>query len=213
MSLYKEAYNIVQEFWDNPVVKSNWRSPLLLIEKMGWELIPYNRFSNILAVKSGEAYAKYKDNCFYILLNVDVPYNRITYNLHHEIGHIVGAHPLRYENELHMSSKNWSRKKLEIEATIIGRNIFLPAQLIDSMLKLPFVDEVTFKKYLMAAYYLSRDYVDTRFLKLKDDLENIEFSDDFFQEEIEFEIKNYIDFIVGLDYRKFGGFYEFLECY
>lgn len=206
MIKYEEAYRIAREFWENPIVLKCWRNPIKLIEEMNWNLIPYTNQTPL-----GEAYSTYKNGEFFILCNTSTHFNRITYNLHHEVGHVVGGHPVRYKNIIYQSCINWEKKKLEIEATIIGRNIFLPAPIL-VYLKMMY-GEIKTKKYLQYAYYLSSEYVDARMANLAEDFKNMGLKISFFQDDLHFEFQNMSEFLEKGFCYCFGGGYDFLISY
>lgn len=201
---YSEAYRLATEFWENPIVQKNWRNPLILIKKMGWELIPYN-YKKIKEL-SKEAYSTYKENKFFILYNMNNHFGRITFSLHHETGHIVGGHPIRCGEVLYKSCKNSEKHFIEKEATIIGRNIYLPPPVIKSLIE-HFGKKETIK-YLQYAYYLSEEYVINRINILNEDLEYMLFDTISFKDDISIECENMLLFLTTKTCKRFGGNYE-----
>lgn len=204
---YSEAYRIASEFWENPLVHKYWREPLKLIKAMGWELIPYN-YENINGI-SKEAYSTYKEKKFFILYNINNHFGRITFNLHHETGHIVGSHPIRCGEILYKSCENSQKHYIEKEATIIGRNSFLPPPIIKGLIE-DFGKKETIK-YLQYAYYLSEEYVINRINILNEDLEYMVFKDISFDEDLKSERKNMILFLNTKICRRFGGEYTLYQ--
>lgn len=201
---YSEAYRLASEFWENPLVHKYWREPLKLIKAMRWEAIPYD-YEEIQEL-SKEAYSTYRKYKFYIPYNINNHCGRITFGLHHETGHIVGGHPIRCGEILYKSCENSEKKYIEREATIIGRNIYLPAPIIDNLIK-SFGSKNTIV-YLQYAYYLSKEYAINRINVLDDDLEYMHFPFFSLQEEIIAERENMRLFLMVKTCKRFGGEYH-----
>ena len=170
MFKYPEAYRLASEFLENLDVKRYWREPEKLFKVMGWELIPYGVFD--YPELSADAYSSYKYGKFFILYFEGQVKTRTNYNFHHEAGHIIAGHPIRYGDSLCKSSVDNEKKYLEVEATIIGRNIFLNAYIINYILEQN-RDIEKVKSYFCEKYTLSRDYIDTRFDFLEIDLNSM----------------------------------------
>ena len=168
MRRFKNAYALASEFIENPLWCNFWRNPEKLFKALGWEIITYSTKDN--PQLSTEAYSSYKNNKFYILYCIENYETRKNYNLHHEGGHIIGAHPIRFGNILCKSSINTEKKFLEEEATIIGRNVFLPAYIIEYILNHTKVSFNIVKKYFCDTYRLSKQYMDVRFEYLESDM-------------------------------------------
>lgn len=201
---YSEAYRLAKEFWENPTVHKYWREPLKLIKAMGWEAIPYD-YEKIQKL-SKEAYSTYRKSKFYIPYNINNHYGRITFGLHHETGHIVGGHPIRCGEILYKSCENSEKKYIEREATIIGRNIYLPAPIIRDLIN-NFGENVTIN-YLQYAYYLSKEYTINRINILNDDLKYMDFGITSFAKDIITEHKNMTLFLITKTCNRFGGEYH-----
>ena len=167
MFKYPEAYRLASEFLENLDVKRYWREPEKLFKVMEWELIPYGPFD--YPELSSDAYSSYRYGKFFILYFDGQIKTRTNYNFHHEAGHIIAGHPILYGNTLCKSSTDTEKKQLEVEATIIGRNIFLNAYIINYILEQN-RDIEKVKTYFCEKYTLSRDYIDTRFDFLEIDL-------------------------------------------
>lgn len=171
MRNFTNAYALASEFIENPFWKTFWRTPEKLFKVLGWELIPYSKYDNPFLTT--EAYSSYKNGNFYILYCIENYETRKNYNLHHEGGHIIGAHPIRFGNILCKSSIDTEKKFLEEEATIIGRNVFLPAYVIKHVIINAKVNINIIKEYFCDTYKLSRSYIDARFDFLEEDLNNM----------------------------------------
>lgn len=170
MTSYKRAYDLASEFLENLDVKRYWREPEKLFKAMRWELIEYSIWDNVNLTM--EAYCSHRDNNFFILYCKENYKPRITFNFHHEAGHIIAGHPILYGNTLCKSSTDTEKKYLEVEATIIGRNIFLNAYIINYILEQN-RDIEKVKSYFCEKYTLSRDYIDARFDFLEIDLNSM----------------------------------------
>lgn len=201
---YSEAYRLATEFWENPIVQKNWREPLRLIRAMGWKLIPYN-YEEVSGL-SKEAYSTYKENKFFVLYNTNNHSGRITFGLHHETGHIVGGHPIRCGEVLYKSCKNSEKHYIEKEATIIGRNVYLPPPVIKSLIE-HFGKKETIK-YFQYAYYLSEEYITNRINILNEDLEYMFFNNISFDDDILIERENMRLFLITKTCKRFGGEYN-----
>lgn len=171
MELYTNAYRLASEFLENKEIKDLWRNPKKLFQKMGWELVPYSIFDN--QKLSTEAYSSYKYGRFFILYCENTYPARITFNFHHEAGHIVAAHPIIYGEELCKSCISSEKDCIEREATIIGRNIFLPANILRYIVNNSNVDVETIKLYFRETYNLSVEYTNIRFSYLETDYNNM----------------------------------------
>lgn len=171
MKKFTNAYTLASEFIENPFWKAFWRTPKKLFKVLGWKLIPYSK--NDSPFLTMEAYSSCKDGKFYILYCVENYATRTNYNFHHEGGHIIAAHPIRFGNILCKSSINTEKKFLEEEATIIGRNVFLPAYVIDHVITYSKTSLDIIKEYFCDTYKLSRNYINVRFDYLELDLENM----------------------------------------
>lgn len=183
---YENAYRLTSEFLKNLDVKRYWREPEKLFKAMNWELIPYNSSDrNNYPGLSTDAYSSYKDGKFFILYYKEQFQTRTNYNLHHEAGHIVAGHPIIYGNTLCKSSLTTENKYLETEATIIGRNIFFPAKIVDYIIKNSRNIELEdIKSYFVYKYNLSYQYVNTRFDFLEEDLKNMVYPEWIHLEEV-----------------------------
>lgn len=170
MHRYDRAYRLASEFLENLDAKHHWRKPENLFKAMGWELIPYGPFD--FPELSSDAYSSYRYGKFFILYFEGQLNTRTNYNFHHEAGHIIAAHPILYGDSLCKSSAHTDKKYIEVEATIIGRNIFLNAYIINELIKITGNEEEV-KNYFCEEYTLSRDYVDARFSFLRMDLKNM----------------------------------------
>lgn len=204
MFKYPEAYRLASEFLENLDVKRYWRDPEKLFNAMGWELIPYGVFD--YPELSADAYSSYKNGKFFILYFEGQVKTRTNYNFHHEAGHIIAGHPIRYSESLCKSSADNEKKYLEIEATVIGRNVFLNAYIIKYILEQN-RDIEKVKTYFCEKYTLSRDYIDTRFDFLDIDLNSM-----IYPEWVENEAKvEYVKFSMW-SLKKFPSF-QFIEKY
>lgn len=172
MFRYDQAYKLASEFLENLDVKHYWREPEKLFKAMGWELIPYGVFD--YPELSADAYSSYRHGKFFILYFEGQVKTRTNYNFHHEAGHIIAGHPIIYRNILCKSSMDTEKKYLEIEATVIGRNIFLNAYIINYILEQN-KDVEKVKSYFCEKYTLSRDYIDARFDFLEIDLNSMNY--------------------------------------
>lgn len=200
MTQYSEAYRIVQEYWENPATKKNWRNPINLIKEMNWNIIGYD--DNSFFSPEGEAYSTYKSGENFIMCRMNIPQTRISYNIHHEVGHIVGGHPLRFDDIIYKSCKNKAKKKIETEATIIGRNIFLPAPILKKLIYT--IGKNNLIKYLQYAYNLSKEYIKARIGNLKTDLNNIKFPENFFEDDFQIELDNAMHYLYYNDCYCYG---------
>lgn len=204
MFKYPEAYRLASEFLENLDVKRYWRDPEKLFKAIGWELIPYGVFD--YPELSADAYSSYKNGKFFILYFEGQVKTRTNYNFHHEAGHIIAGHPIRYGESLCKSSADNEKKYLEIEATVIGRNVFLNAYIIKYILEQN-RDIEKVKTYFCEKYTLSRDYIDTRFDFLDIDLNSM-----IYPEWVENEAKvEYVKFSMW-SLKKFPSF-QFIEKY
>lgn len=201
---YPEPYRLLGEIWENKVVQENWREPLKLIKAMGWESIPYN-YEEIKKL-SKEAYCTYRKKNFYILYNINNVQVRITFSLDHEIGHIICGHPIRCGEVLYKSCENSTKKHIEIEASIAGRNIHFPAPVVQNLVA-TFGREETIK-YLQYAYYISEEYATNRLNVLDEDLKHINFEKVSFEKDIEKEKCNMRIYTITRDCKRFGGEYN-----
>lgn len=183
---YENAYRLASEFLENSDVKRYWREPENLFKAMGWELISYNEFErSVYPILSKDAYSSYKDGKFFIVYYKEQFQTRTNYNLHHEAGHIVAGHPIIYGNTLCKSSLNTENKFLETEATIIGRNIFFPARIVDYIIKnFKNIKLEDIKNYFVYKYNLSYQYVNARFDFLEEDLKNMVYPRWMYLEEV-----------------------------
>ena len=171
---------------------------------MGWELIPYGVFD--YPELSADAYSSYKYGKFFILYFEGQVKTRTNYNFHHEAGHIIAGHPIRYGDSLCKSSADNEKKYLEIEATLNGRNVFLNSYIINYILEQN-RDIEKVKTYFCEKYTLSRDYIDTRFDFLEIDLNSMTYP-----EWVENEAKvEYVRFSMW-SLKKFPTF-QFIEKY
>ena len=165
MNRYHNAYNQISDFLENKKWRSYWRNPNKLIEKMGWELIPYSKETN--TDLSNDAYCKYENNKIYILYCKDNYKTRTNFNFHHEVGHIIAGHI--YLDNCEIDTNHLLHER---EATIIGRIIFLPAYILTYILE-RISNSIYLKNYLENKYELSSHYIKVRFEYLTEDLENI----------------------------------------
>lgn len=200
MTSYKRAYDLASEFLENLDVKKYWREPKKLFKVMGWELIEYSIWDN--ANLSMEAYCSYQDNKFFILYCKENYKPRTTFNFHHEAGHIIGAHPILYGDNLCKSSIATEKRYLETEATIIGRNVFLPARIIDYIIKNFKGDILTIKRYFVETYNVSWEYVNARFEILNEDLKYMNYPKWFYSEETK-EYGYFFDWYLKSQYKPF----------
>lgn len=169
--IYYNAYRLASEFLENKFVQKAWREPIKLFDLMGWPLISYNVFEN--PNLSTEAYTSYKHGQFFILYCSSNYKTRTNYNFHHETGHVIAAHPILYGDSLCKSCLDTEREFLETEATIIGRNVFLPAKIILYIIQKEKSKVDAVKRYLMNTYRLSSDYINVRFQYLEHDFANM----------------------------------------
>lgn len=176
MQDFSEAYRLTSEFMENQNVVKYWRTPLKLFKEMNWHVIFYkNSDSSYL---TAEGYSCYKNGNFFILCAKDNPFkNRITFNLHHEGGHIVCLHTILYESTIFKSEEATTRVKLEREASLAGRNIFIPAYIVNHILENENYDYEMVKNYFCETYKISRRYMEVRFSYLAEDLKNIKHPD------------------------------------
>lgn len=176
---YREAYRMASEFLEGEIWRKYWRYPLFLLDQLRCEICPYAKndkkffedWKNIIKTETlGEGYCARRDGVTYILYQQDNPCpERKTYVFHHEGGHVIGVHSILYKDILLSNDKQ--KDKLEDEATIIGRNVFLPAYIIKHLLK-SFDYEIV-KKYYNKVYHVSKQYFDVRFKHLEKDLRNM----------------------------------------
>ena len=175
MEEFVTSYKLASDFINN---NDNWvlywRNPILLFKSLGWEVIPYKKedWKNL----SIEAYSSYKYDNFHILYCEDNYSTRINYNFHHEGGHIISAHPILYPDVLCKSSKDTEKQFLEISATVVGRNVFLPAFIINHIIECyPHLDISIIKEYFRETYCLSKQYINIRFKFISKDLKNMSY--------------------------------------
>lgn len=182
MEEFRSSYEIASDFInDNPNWVLHWRNPIQLFESLGWEVIPYKKSE--YEKLSIEAYSSYKHNNFYILYCEDNYVTRTTYNLHHEGGHVISAHPILFPEVLCKSSKDTEKHYLESSATIVGRNVFLPAFIIDYIIKnVNNIDESCIKEYFRETYKVSKQYINVRFEYLEKDLKNMRYPREIYKE-------------------------------
>ena len=176
---YKEAYRVASDFLEGEIWRKYWRDPLSLLKELRCEIYSYSKENESLLKKwspfinidsLGEGYCVRKDGVTYILYREDNPCpERKTYVFHHERGHTVGAHSILHKDIL--LSNNRQKDKLEDEATIIGRNVFLPAFVIKYLLK--YFDYEIVKRYYNKVYHVSKQYFDVRCNYLDRDYENM----------------------------------------
>ncbi|MCF0163601.1 MAG: hypothetical protein HUJ88_13670 [Fusobacterium necrophorum] len=171
MKDFTTAYRLASEFIENPYWLRYWRKPEDLFKSMGWIVIPYKKSEQ--KELTNEAYSSYKKGKFFILYSCENYKTRTNYNFHHESGHIIAAHPIKYGNILCKSSQNTEKRFLEEEATIIGRNIFLPAYVIKYILKKTEDNVEVVKKYFQEKYTLSQEYINVRFEYLELDFKKM----------------------------------------
>lgn len=205
----KEAYRLASEFLENSVVRANWRNPLELIKKMKWEVVPYH--NSDINKASKEAYSTYKRGRYLIIYNIDNYITRIGYNIHHEVGHIVANHSLRFGEVLFKSSDNSESQILETEATIIGRNIFLPVEILHH-LQISY-SNTTILNYLVDTYNLSKEYVQSRIDISFEDYKNMKYDPKDFEEDVNFELENIYHFTKDRSHKKFHQHYKDLKAY
>ncbi|WP_147368268.1 hypothetical protein [Fusobacterium necrophorum] len=170
---FTTAYRLATEFIENPCWLKYWKKPECLFKSLGWIVISYKRSEHHKL--TNEAYSSYKNGKFFILYSCENYKTRTNYNFHHESGHIIAAHPIKYGNILCKSSQNTEKRFLEEEATIIGRNVFLPAYIIKYILIKTKNDVENVKKYFQEKYILSQEYINVRFEYLDIDFKNMSY--------------------------------------
>lgn len=177
MYKYNNAYKLISDFLENKKCYKHWRSPKIFISIMNWKLYEYSKkvyetkhFTEYLTT---DAYSYYKNGMFFILLCKECTPKRKTFNLHHEVGHIIAGHSI-INNSIYGHYNNIKNTPFEIEATIIGRNIFFNAKIFKNLQNYIKNDKL-FKRYLNKLYQFSYDYINARLDYIDIDIENINF--------------------------------------